>query len=243
VTKPSALERLKAIEAGVSSVSSVGPDRKETDKARVLSVTSAQHLENAQNFGPENDAGRGILQKKVVENDFDTLLGTRQNPPLPTPAENLTLLESQADKTDKTPAGGPAKICAFVPKGTDKTDKTQDGTAQGLQLPEELRSILDAYPGATVEIRPRTPIPPAPAWPPKPTVPNDWQDHAAWCRLLIYAHRLANRRWVLERWAQAAAGEVRDGALHLPADLPRGLALTELKTHARTVGLSIKDLP
>jgi hypothetical protein len=151
-----------------------------------------------------------------------------------------TFIPAPTDKTDETHADESAKICAFVPKGTDKTDKTQDGTAQGLQLPEELRAILDAYPGATVEIRPRTPIPPAPVWPPRPQVPSDWQDHDGWCRLLTYAHRLANRRWVLDRWAQAAGGEIRDGVLHLSATLPRGLALAELKTHARNVGLSIE---
>jgi hypothetical protein len=46
----------------------------------------------------------------------------------------------------------------------------------------------------------------------------------------------------VSRWANAAGGEVRDGTLHLPDDLPRGLALAEMKTAARIVGLRIEDL-
>jgi hypothetical protein len=56
-----------------------------------------------------------------------------------------TFLENRIDKTDKTSAPVSAKIYAFVPKGTDKTDKTSR---------PDLRVVLDAYLGATVEIRP-----------------------------------------------------------------------------------------
>jgi hypothetical protein len=108
---------------------------------------------------------------------------------------------------------------------------------------DELAPVLEAYGEAVVEIRPATPIPPAPTWPPKPPLPRDWQDRDGWLALLGYAHLVERRRWVVARWAQAAGGEVRDGTLHLPADLPRGLALAELRTAARNVGLSIKDLP
>jgi hypothetical protein len=58
--------------------------------------------------------------------------------------------------------------------------------------------------------------------------------------LLTYAHRLANRRWVVSRWSHAAGGEVRDGILRLPADLPHGLALAELRTAARICGLTVE---
>jgi hypothetical protein len=114
----------------------------------------------------------------------------------------------------------------------------------GQALPVEVgvQDILGAYPGATVEFRPRTPIPPAPTWSPRPAVPRDWQDLDGWRRLLTYARLVENRRWVVSRWAKAAGGEVRDGSLHLPDDLSRGLALAELKTHARCVGLAI-ELP
>jgi hypothetical protein len=111
----------------------------------------------------------------------------------------------------------------------------------GQPLPVEVgvQDILGAYPGATVEFRPRTPIPPA-SKPPRPAVPRQWQDLDGWRRLLTYAHRRENRLWVVARWAKAAGGEVRDSSLHLPADLPRGLALAELKTHARMCELTIE---
>ncbi len=113
-------------------------------------------------------------------------------------------------------------------------------TRPRINLPGELRAVLQAYPGAAVTIRPRTPIPSAPTWPTKPAVPRDWQDRDGWCRLLTYAHRLANRRWVVSRWSHAAGGEVRDGILRLPADLPHGLALAELRTAARICGLTVE---
>jgi hypothetical protein len=107
---------------------------------------------------------------------------------------------------------------------------------------DELEPIIAAFGEVSIFIRPRTPIPPAPAWPSRPQVPRDWQDHAGWARLLTYADRRDNRLWVVSRWARAAGGEVRDGSLHLPADLPHGLALAELKTHARICGLTLEDL-
>ena len=108
---------------------------------------------------------------------------------------------------------------------------------------DELQPLVEAYGEVEVFIRPATPIPPAPTWPTKPAVPNDWQDHAGWCRLLAFAHHRDNRRWVVSRWATAAGGELRDGALHLPANLPHGLALAELRTAARNVGLRIEVAP
>jgi hypothetical protein len=107
-------------------------------------------------------------------------------------------------------------------------------------VPVELAPILAAYPGATVEIRPATPLPPAPVWPPKPRLPHDWHDLDGWRAVLRYARTVEHRRWVVTRWAKAAGGCIRDGALHLPAGLPRGLALAELKTHARIAGLEVE---
>jgi hypothetical protein len=107
---------------------------------------------------------------------------------------------------------------------------------------DELAPIIAAYGEVEVFIRPATPISPAPTWPPKPAVPRHWQDVDGWRALLGYARLVENRRWVVSRWANAAGGEVRDGALHLPTELPHGLALTELKTHARIVGLRVEDL-
>jgi hypothetical protein len=105
---------------------------------------------------------------------------------------------------------------------------------------DKLAPIVEAYGEVEIFIRPATPIPPAPVWPPKPQVPRDWQDHKGWCRLLTYAHRYENRFWVVSRWAKAAGGKVCDGALHRPANLPRGLALAELRTAARNIGLTIE---
>jgi hypothetical protein len=155
-------------------------------------------------------------------------------------------------------AAGPGRVgqrdnsieCCPVPshlQAPDAAVKRDNGTSRDcptlshLSHPyPELKAIIRAYAGATVELRPRTPIPPAPGWPPRPQVPRGWQDHAGWCRLLTYAYRIENRRWVLSRWATAARGEVRDDTLHLPADLPRGLALAELRTHARICGLRVE---
>jgi hypothetical protein len=105
---------------------------------------------------------------------------------------------------------------------------------------DELAPIIAAYGEVEVTIRPATPLPPAPTWPPKPAVPCDWQDVDGWRALLGYARRLENRRWVVTRWAKAAGGEVRDGTLRLPAELPHGLALAELKTHGPIVGLTVE---
>jgi hypothetical protein len=105
---------------------------------------------------------------------------------------------------------------------------------------DELAPIIAAYGEVEVVIRPATPIPPAPTWPPKPAVPRHWQDVDGWRALLRHARLVENCRWVVSRWAKAAGGEVHDGALHLPTGLPRGLPLAELKTHACIVGLTIE---
>jgi hypothetical protein len=107
---------------------------------------------------------------------------------------------------------------------------------------DELAPILEAFGEAVVEIRPATPLPPPPTWPPKPAVPRRWQDVDGWRALLRHARLVEHRRWVVTRWATAAGGEVRDGTMRLPAELPRGLALAELKTHARNVGLTVEVL-
>jgi hypothetical protein len=105
-----------------------------------------------------------------------------------------------------------------------------------------LAPIIAAFGEVEVTIRPATPIPPAPTWPPKPKLPTGWRDLDGWHALLAYARTFAHKRWVVSRWAKAAGGEVRDGTLRLPTELLRGLALAELKTHARIVGLTIEDL-
>jgi hypothetical protein len=107
---------------------------------------------------------------------------------------------------------------------------------------DELAPIVEAFGEVEVFIRPATPIPPAPVWPPKPAVPRHWQDVDGWRALLRYARLVENCRWVVTRWAKAAGGEVRDGTLRLPTELPHGLALAELKTHARIVGLRVEGL-
>jgi hypothetical protein len=105
-----------------------------------------------------------------------------------------------------------------------------------------LAPIIAAYGEVEVFIRPATPIPPASVWPPKPKLPTDWRDLDGWRALLAYARLVERKRWVVARWARAAGGDVRDGVLDLPTGLPRGLALAELKTHARICGLTIENL-
>jgi hypothetical protein len=105
---------------------------------------------------------------------------------------------------------------------------------------DELAPIIAAYGEVEVTIRPATPLPPAPVWPSKPKLPTDWRDLDGWRALLAYARTFKHKRWVIERWAMTAGGCVRDGFLHLPTGLPRGLALAELKTHARICGLTVE---
>jgi hypothetical protein len=105
---------------------------------------------------------------------------------------------------------------------------------------DELASIIAAYCEVEVFVRPATPIPSASTWPPKPAVPRHWQDVDGWRALLRYAHLVEHRRWVVTRWAKAAGGSVENAVVTLPDDLPCGLALAELKTHARIVGLTVE---
>jgi hypothetical protein len=102
-----------------------------------------------------------------------------------------------------------------------------------------LEPIIAAYGEVEIVIRPSTPITPAPTWPPKPRLPRSWQDVDGWRAVLRYARTLEHRRWIVARWAKAAGGDVRNGALHLPATLPGCLALAELRSHARIAGLEV----
>jgi hypothetical protein len=107
---------------------------------------------------------------------------------------------------------------------------------------DELAPIIAAYREVEIVIRPATPVPPALVWPPKPKLPTDWLDLDGWRALLGRARLVEHRRWVVARWARAADGDVSDGVLDLPTGLPHGLALAELKTHARICGLTIENL-
>ena len=95
--------------------------------------------------------------------------------------------------------------------------------------------VLEAYPGATVEFRPITPMPPPVQWPPKPRLPRDWQDLDGWRAVLAYTRTLEQKRWTVGRWVAAAGGQRRAGQFHLPDGLPRGLALADLKAAIRMV--------
>jgi hypothetical protein len=143
-------------------------------------------------------------------------------------------------------AARPIRLVAKPDGGARTAGSVEDADRPQLALirgyKDELAPIIAAYGEVEVFIRPVTPILPAPTWPPKPAVPWHWQDVDGWRALLGYARRLENRRWVVTRWATAAGGEVRDSTLRLPTELPRGLALAELKTHARIVGLRVEDL-
>jgi hypothetical protein len=140
----------------------------------------------------------------------------------------------------------PIRLVARPDGGARTHGPVQDADRPQLALirgyRDELEPIVQVFGAVEVFIRPATPVPPAPDWPPKPKLPRNWQDMDGWRALLRHAHLVEHRRWVLARWAKAAGGEVRDGTLRLPTELPRGLALAELKTHARIVGLTIEDL-
>jgi hypothetical protein len=139
----------------------------------------------------------------------------------------------------------PIRLVAKPDGGARTAGRVEDADRPQLALirgyKDELAPIVEAFGEVEVVIRPATPIP-EPEPPPKPKLPRHWQDVDGWRAVLRHARLVENRRWVVNRWAKAAGGEVRDGALHLPAELPRGLALAELKTHARNCGLRVEDL-
>ena len=66
-----------------------------------------------------------------------------------------------------------------------------------------------------------------------------WDDIDAWRSLLAEAATLEARRAVVARRAGAAGGRAAGLALALPPDLRPGLALAELRTQARMVGLEV----
>jgi hypothetical protein len=122
----------------------------------------------------------------------------------------------------------------------EDADRPQLALIRGYK--DELAPIIAAFGEVEITIRPATPLPPAPVWPPKPKLPTDWRDLDGWRALLGRARLVEHRRWVVARWARAAGGDVSDGVLDLPTGLPRGLALAELRTAARNIGLTIEDL-
>jgi hypothetical protein len=122
----------------------------------------------------------------------------------------------------------------------EDADRPQLALLKGYK--DELGAIVAAFGEVEIVIRPATPLPPAPDWPPKPKLPRDWRDLDGWRALLRHARLVENRRWVVARWARAAGGSVENAVVTLPDDLPRGLVLAELKTHARIVGLRVEDL-
>ena len=130
-------------------------------------------------------------------------------------------------------ADGGARTAGAV----EDADRPQMVLIQGYKT--ELAPIVAAYGEALVAIRPATPLPPAPVWPPRPKLPTDWRDLDGWRAVLGRARTVENRRWVVSRWARAAGGDVHDGVLHLPAGLPRCLALAELKSAARIALLEV----
>ena len=69
-----------------------------------------------------------------------------------------------------------------------------------------------------------------------------WDDIDAWRRLFAEAEGLARRREVVMLRAQAAGGCVNGPALALPRELRPGLALAELRTQARLVGLRVETV-
>jgi hypothetical protein len=140
-------------------------------------------------------------------------------------------------------AARPIRLVARADGGARTAGAVEDADRPQLALirgyKDELAPIVAAYGEVEVFIRPATLIPPASrAF--KPPMPQRWDDRDGWCALLVYADRVENRRRVMNRWAKAAGGDVHDGILRLPAGLLRGLALAELKTHARNIGIKVE---
>ena len=69
-----------------------------------------------------------------------------------------------------------------------------------------------------------------------------WTDDRAWCRRLGAAGLKEARLAVLREWVEAAGGW-SDAAVRLPDGLPNGIALANLRAHARALGLAIHDAP
>ena len=72
--------------------------------------------------------------------------------------------------------------------------------------------------------------------------PPSWLDLDDWCRLLGEQRSIAARRTVLFDWIDAAGGRSDATSVHLPACLPRKLALATLKAHARALGLAVHEV-
>ena len=92
-------------------------------------------------------------------------------------------------------------------------------------------------PGALVARAPETPTPPQEGADPGPA----WTDLDAWCHRIGALTTVAERRMVLRGWVAAAGGRNGAGAIHLPAALPKGLALATLKAHARALGMRLLE--
>jgi hypothetical protein len=60
-----------------------------------------------------------------------------------------------------------------------------------------------------------------------------WTDLDAWRARIRHNATLVERREVVRAWAEAAGGRVEGDTLILPPELPRGLALAELRSHGR----------
>ena len=70
-----------------------------------------------------------------------------------------------------------------------------------------------------------------------------WTDLNAWRSRLGRAADLEAKRAETVAWVGAAGGRVDGPALALPRDLPRCLALAELRTQARLVGFRVEATP
>jgi hypothetical protein len=71
---------------------------------------------------------------------------------------------------------------------------------------------------------------------------KSWADLDGWRRLWREAPDVDTRRAVVAAWAAAAGGEVRNGMLRLPPDLPRRLARAEMMANASHVGLTLAEV-
>ncbi len=69
-----------------------------------------------------------------------------------------------------------------------------------------------------------------------------WDNLDGWRDRWREAQTVDLRREVVAVWAAAADGEVRDGTLHLPRDLPRRLVRAEMTANAGYVGLAVAEV-
>lgn len=102
-------------------------------------------------------------------------------------------------------------------------------------------SVVTGGDGGDSQQRRGIPLSPLPEGAVVTVVTPPWTDDRAWCRRINDAGLKSARREVLFAWVAAAGGWSDAAAVYLPVSLPRCLALADLRTHARCLGLAVVE--